>query len=761
MASPTQTPSRPEDCAGDRSAQPHEVDRRKFLTYLVSGTTLTVAAYASFEGFAPAQAQAQAIPSGPHPIDYQDLGDILIASYRPTFNLMRLQVLENGKARFELPRTEVGQGITTAFSMVIADELDVALEDVEMPYSKARPELLYNMLTGGSCSLRGLIPPVRSMAAAARGQLIAAAANRLDTAPGSLRTQDGNVIAEDGRKLSFGSLTAAAAKLPMPSKAAEPKPNAELKIVGTPTRQREARDIVTGAFQYTLDLPIEGAKPVVWARPPQILGSFSDFDDSEVRAMPGVIDVKPITSLDGIEAPLDGGLGSYNSGIAIMAETFGEAIDAVEKMKATWTPGPSDGVSDADIEERLKREALPLAIPAAPGTVEGEFFYGTVSHAPMETQAAVADVREDSAEIWAATKVPILGQQLAAKAIGLPQEKVTLHVVRAGGSFGSRLFPDNVVEAAATSKAFGRPVKLMYTRSDDMKHGRKRGASLHRLRMTTLLGAITAYEQRMTNVYCDLSHGLGEILTAMGAVQTPGQIGFAQTVFRFTVHAPYNLGLITETINEIDLNHHTAVLRQVYSPTAGPPLEILIDEAAAAMGKDPVDLRRELVKEEGGRAVIDKVAEMGNWGRSMRPGTAQGFGYYFEYKAHNAWLVEIDVNGDEPVVTAAYGATQMGFPVNPLGIEAMMQGGLADGISQALRASLHIDNGAVREKSYSDFKYTLQKTYPSKVETFVFPDNGGSIGGAGEHAVAASSAATANAYARATGTQVRRFPINH
>ncbi|MDQ3153465.1 MAG: molybdopterin-dependent oxidoreductase [Actinomycetota bacterium] len=761
MASPPQTPSRPEDPIEGHGAQPYEVDRRKFLTYLVSGTTLTVAAYATFEGFAPATASAQAIPSGPHPIDLQDLGDVLIASYRPTFNLMRLQVLENGNARFELPRTDVGTGITTAFAMVIAEELDVPLDAVEVPLSDARPELLYNMLTGGSCAMRALIPPVRSMAAAARAQLVAAAANLLDVPPGTIRTVDGEAVSADGRKLSYGSLTAAAAQLPMPATPAEPKPNAELKIIGTPMVQRQARDIVTGAFKYTLDLPIAGAKPVVWARPPQILGSFSDFDDSEVRAMPGVIDVKPIRSLEGIEVPLDGGFGSYNSGIAIMAETFGEAINAVEKMTATWTPGPSDGVSDAQIEERLRREALPFILPALPGTIEGDILYNTTSHSPMETQAAVADVREDSAEIWTATKVPILAQQLVAKAVGLPQEKVTLHVIRAGGSFGSRLFPDSAPEAAASSKAFGRPVKLMYTRSDDIKHGRKRGAALQRLRFTTVGGAVTAYEQRMTNVYCDLSHGLGEILTAMGAVQTPGQIGFAETVFRFTVHSPYNLGVITETINEVNLNHHTAALRQVYSPMAGGAHEIMIDEVAAALGKDPVDYRREIVKDERGRRVIDKVAEMGDWGREMAPGTAQGFGYYFEYKSHNAWLVEIDTNGDEPVVTSAYGATQTGFPINPLGIEAQMIGGLADGISQALRASLHIDNGAVREKSYSDFKYTLQKTYPSNVETFVFPDDGHPIGGIGEHAVTASSAAVSNAYARATGSKVRRLPINH
>lgn len=760
MASPTQAP--PGDRSGRHRTTSIEIDRRRFLTYLVSGATLTVATYAGLQTLAPSSASAEPIPSGPHPIDFQDLGDILIAAYRPTFNLMRLEVLENGKVRFELPRTDVGTGITTAIAMVIADEMDTTVDNVEVPMSDARPELLFNMLTGGSCTMRAMIPPVRALAALARGQLVAAAANMFDVPPGTIRTLDGYAVAQDGRQVPFGELSTLAATLDLPLDDVPVKTSAELGIVGTPMAQIQARDICTGKFQYTLDIPVKDAMPVVWARPPQILGSFTDFDASEVLAMPGVIGVEPITSLENIEMPLDGGQGSYNSGIAIMAETFGQALKAVEKMKANWTPGPSNGVSDADIFDRLRREALPLTIPAlGANTVEGEFTFATIAHAPMETQTAIADVREDSAEIWCATKVPILAQQLIAQVVGLPVDKVTVHVIRAGGSFGSRLFPDAALEAALSSKAFGRPVKFLYSRSDDMKHGRKRGASLQKLRLTLLGDSIAAYEQRMTNVYCDLSHGLGEILTAQGAVNKPGQAGFAETVFRFTVHAPYNLGAIVETINEIDLNQHTAAMRQVYSPTAGPPLEILVDEAAEVMGKDPVELRKELVREERGREVIDKVAEMGDWGRAMKPGTAQGFGYYFEYRSHNAWLVEIDCNGDEPVITAAYGATSTGFPVNPLGIEAQMLGGLADGISQALRASLHIDDGVVREKSYTDFKYTKQKTYPNLVETYVFPDDGRPIGGIGEHAVAASLAAVANAYARATGSPVRAFPINH
>ena len=155
---PPQAP--PGDRSGRHRTTSIEIDRRRFLTYLVSGATLTVATYAGLQTLAPASASAEPVPSGPHPIDFQDLGDILIAAYRPTFNLMRLEVLENGNVRFELPRTDVGTGITTAIAMVIADEMDTTVDNVEVPMSDARPELLYNMLTGGSCTMRAMIPPV-------------------------------------------------------------------------------------------------------------------------------------------------------------------------------------------------------------------------------------------------------------------------------------------------------------------------------------------------------------------------------------------------------------------------------------------------------------------------------------------------------------------------------------------------------------------------------------------------------------------------
>lgn len=226
MASPTHAP--PGDRSGrHRATKSIEIDRRRFLTYLVSGATLTVATYAGVEALAPSSASAAPIPSGPHPIDFQDVGDILIAAYRPTFNLMRLEVLENGNVRFELPRTDVGTGITTAMAMVIADEMDVPVENVEVPMSDARPELLFNMLTGGSCTLRALIPPVRALAAVARGQLVAAAANMLDVPPGTIRTLDGYAVDDEGRQIAFGDLSSVAAQLDLPLEDVPVKTSAE------------------------------------------------------------------------------------------------------------------------------------------------------------------------------------------------------------------------------------------------------------------------------------------------------------------------------------------------------------------------------------------------------------------------------------------------------------------------------------------------------------------------------------------------------
>lgn len=723
-----------------------EHSRRRFLSYLVAAPTLAVATTVAGDALVPAPAEA-VVPSLPAPADLVDLGDLLILAGTPTAGMLVLTVREDGDVEFRLPREEVGQGLTTAVAMLIAEELDLPLQRVRIQLDDARPELVFNQLTGSSNAIRSLYGPVRHTAAAARSRLVAAAARRWGVSADTLRTREGAVVAPDGTSLPYGSLAVAAASPDLRPLPATPKPESEYTLVGTPTGRIDARAIVTGRQQYTLDLDVPGAKPCMVRRPPTLKGTVKAVNnEAAVRAMPGIVDLVVIPA-----------------GVAVVADTFGQALDGKNALDVSWGPGTVDALSDADIRGKLKAATAPLVVPPLlTRYLDAEFDFAFVSHAPLETNSAVADVRSDRAEVWSGLKSPIVAQQTIAAALGLPVDRVTLHVVQAGGSFGRRLFFDGALEAALVSQASRRPVRLMWSRIDDMRHGRMRPATHHRIRATHALGEVLSFEHRVAAVETDFRHGLGEIITATAASLPPGigNAGFAQTLFLTTVKSPYNFGLITQALTEVPLKMHTGSWRSVYSANTRGAEEIFVDELARRLGKDPVAFRRTFLKNARQRAVLDKIAAEGRWGRSLPAGWAQGVGFHEEYKSCTACLVEIDATDPaHPRVMKAVIAADVGRPVNPRGLEAQLLGGLTDAISTTLRAGLHIDKGLPLEGSYSQFHYARQKDSPADVRIFIMPASG-EPGGAGELGVPAAVGAIANAYARATGTSPRSFPVN-
>lgn len=723
-----------------------EVDRRKFLTFLVAAPTLAVAAEIGIQSANPGLAKA-VIPSPPQPADLYDLGDYLILAAKPTENLIVVTVDEDGRVGFALHREEVGQGITTAIAMLIAEELDVPLSQVDITLADARPELLFNQLTGGSNTIRALYEPVRRAAALARARLMAAGGAQFGVSVDELRVEAGVVYGPDGQSATYGSLSTAAADPALVVNTAEPKPESEQTLVGTPTSRQDARAMVTGQLQYTLDLDVApGAVPTMVRRPPTINGTVRRINNrAAVRAMPGVL-----------------GLVTVPTGVAVLAETFGQALDAKDALDVTWNGGTVDGENNETIKSKLRAATLPFLVPPLLSlTVDAEFDFATTSHAPLESNSAIADVRSDRAEIWSALKTPIVAQQRIAQDLGLPQNAVTCHVTQGGGSFGRRLFFDGALEAARISKLARRPVKLLWSRVDDMRHGRARAASFHRMRATASLGQVVSFEHRVASVETDFSHGLGEILTAIAAeLPGAGNDSFAQSVFITTIKCPYNFGVVTQLLNEVPLKMHTGSWRSVYSANTRGAEEILVDEIARRLRKDPVAFRREFLKTDRQRAVLDKVASVGQWGKRMPRGFAQGVGVHDEYLSCTACLVEIDARDRKnPRVTKAVIAADYGHPINPRGLESQLLGGLTDAISTTLSAGLHIDAGLPLEGSYSQFHYARQIDSPSDVQIFIMPSNG-EPGGAGELGVPAAVGAVANAYARATGTKPRSFPIN-
>jgi isoquinoline 1-oxidoreductase beta subunit len=739
-------------------AQPREVGRRRFLGYLIAAPTLAVAAGSAWELLKPDDANA-AIPSPTQPSDAYDLGDLQNDAALPTAYLIKIVINEDGTASFAMPRAEVGQGITTTVAMMIAEELDLPLEKVTVSLADARPELLLNQLTGGSNSVRSLYIPVRTAAALARQQLLLAASKQLGVPVENLTTAAGNITGPTGQALSYGSLAVPAASSTLTSTSVVLKPASKFSLLGTPQNRIDALDIVTGRKQFAMDLDVVAdAKPTMVARPPTINGKPEKVNNmAAVLAMPGVTDVAMITY-----------------GVAIRAETFGQCIDAIQIIDVTWAGGTVDGQSDATVEKKLKAAQLPLAVPnVLTQSVDTEITFAFASNAPLEPDCAVADIKGGTGEIWSSLKVPIWAKENIEQELGMIPGSLTVHVAQGGGSFGRHLFHDVALEAAQASKKMGKPVKLMWTRTDDFRQGRTHPMCVARVRATYALGNVVSYEQRHTSVRTDFTHGLGEVLTATAA-KSPlvGNYSFAQSIFLLTQSSPYNFGVTTQLLNEVDLGYNTGSMRNIYSPNTVTAEELVVDQLAERMGKDPVEFRKSFIKDERLKAVLEKAADEGEWGRSLPDGVFQGIALHGEYRGACCALVELDCRPETvnrqikdavtgPRVTRATIVVDVGLALNPRGLEAQMLGGMNDGIALALTSSLHMKDGIPLEGSWDNYFYTRQWNTPPEMKVVIMPPTTGEPGGAGELGVAPSMAAVACAYARSIGQIPTYFPINH
>ncbi|MFF4782122.1 molybdopterin cofactor-binding domain-containing protein [Streptomyces griseorubiginosus] len=701
------------------------------MVYSLAASTLTVAAPLGCDA-APAEG---AEPTAPAP---RRSSDVLVTGADE--EMLVLEVTEANKVVVRLPRVEVGQGVTTAVAMMIAEELDARIADVEIPLAGARTR--GNQFTGGSSSVSSLYGPARELAALARAKLVTAAAKQWRLPARFLYTRNTRVFAPDGRSATFGSLTASAARITRPTVSSRPKPASRHRVIGRPTTRIDARDIVTGKAEYAGDLAVAGAKPTVVARPPTLGGKLVSVDSRAARAMPGVHAV--------VQAA---------GGVAVVADSFHHAFQARDALRITWAPGPLASLSDAEIRSRLRAAVPRLGTPPRGSTqTEGEFEFAFVSHAPMEVLTAVADVRADRAEIWFSSQTPMDARDSIASAVGLPAAKVKVHVIRGGGSFGRRLNHDAAIEAALISKAARRPVKLMWSRADDIRHGRMRPASHHRIRASHAGGRVVAFSHVTASV--------SESYEGKGLLSAQGGVGDAVAPALATAAGPlpsddglYNFGRVSGDSGSVDLAVPLGAWRSVDSGTMRTAEEIVVDEVARSLGKDPVAFRRTTLRNKSVKAVLDKVAAAGDWGRTLPAGQAQGVAVHEEYGSCVACLVEIDAGDPKNLrVTRVVMAADVGTAVNPRGLEAQLMGTAIDGISTVLTAGLHIDRGAVRESSYADFRYARQRHAPLRFEAHIMPSRR-EPGGAGELGVPAAAGAVANAYARATGTRPRRFPL--
>ena len=734
--------------------------RRHFLGYVVGGTTLIAAAE-----FATPQRASAVIPSAPQLPELYDLEDLQTDAALPTSAMISVTINSDGTASFAIPRAEVGQGITTSTAMILAEELDLPVSKIKVSLAPARPELMFNQLTGGSNTTVSTYTPIRVAAAIARNALLDAAAIELGYAVARLRTFEGIIEAPDGSTIGYGALAEKAASPSTKQVEVALKATSEHKVVGKPHNRDDALAAVTGQKQFSMDLDIPDALPTMICRAPTLNGTPKRLKNrKQIKRMPGVTHV--------VKVP---------TGIAVRARTFGECIDAIREMKVVWNKGSAEGESDQTILAGLRRAELPMAVPSVPilaEQVDADFTFAFRSSAALEPNCAIADVREDSAEIWAGLKVPILAQQNIAQALGMSQDQVKVNVITSGGSFGHKLFSDAAIEAAQVSKKMKKPVRLMWHRADEPRQGRLHPMCTSRVRATMLAGEVLSFEQRNTSVVTDFSHGLGEILTSTideaptEVGKALGGMGFSQSIFTLTQELPYNFGAVTQLLNETDDRFNTGSMRNIYSPDTAVASELVIDMMAKKMKMDPLEFRLKFIKDDRTRACLEKVAEEGGWGRKMPAHRAQGIAVHKEYKGATAVLVEIDTRPSTvnrrrfnavtgPRVTKVVMAVDAGLVINPRGLEAQMQGGFMDGMALTLTSSCHLRNGKFLEASWDNYFYTRQWNVPTSIDVHIMDPGVDQPGGAGEAGVPASAAAVACAYARATGEVPTYFPINH
>lgn len=761
-------PGRPAEVA--THAEPlglHVTGRRRFLGYLLAGSTLAAAAPL----IQPPKAHAQ-VKSNPQVQDNYDLSDALSDAALPTSNLITVTINPDGTASHDMVRTEVGQGVQTAIAMLIAEELDLPIEMVNVGHAPARPELVWNQLTGGSNSIRSQYYPVRIAAAIAKGALLEAAAHELDFAMSELTGQGGKIIAPTGVTLSYGELATKAAPLQSRQVAVQLKPDAEFKIIGRPQRRLDARAIVTGQKQYATDLDVPDALPTMVCRPPTINGTVKSLNnEAAIKQLPGVTDVAIITT-----------------GVAVRARTFGQCIDAIQAMDVSWGPGPVEGTSDESIEQELKNAHLPMLVPPVPGTqtFEREYTFAFQNNAPLEPSSAIADVKPDSAEIWAAAKLPITTQADVAALLGLPLTAVKVNVIGSGGSFGRRLFNDGPLDAAEASQKMGKPVRLMWHRSDEYRQGRGRPMEVSKIRARHDGKQVYSLENTFTGVAVDWNHGFGDAAAAMYTRAPGATIGVSQSIWEWTTVWPYDMGVTKQVLSETRqmteppgsphnrTTFNTTAMRQVYQPNVVTAQEVFVDELANELGRDRFEFRRDFAKNEHFREVIVKAAEIGGWGRPLPPGVAQGIGVHEEYKQHTACFVEVDCRPETvnrkvagattgPRVLRAVLVTTVGRKlVNPLGAQAQLQGAVMDGIALAQSSSLHLVDGRFLEGSYDNYRYTRQWNVPRELEIVMLPeDHMAEVGGFGEVGVAPTCAAVACAIGAARGNYSSTYPISH
>jgi isoquinoline 1-oxidoreductase beta subunit len=654
-----------------------------------------------------------------------------------------------------LGHSEMGQGIWTGLTMLIAEELDADWSKIRVEHAPASaadyglPAFGGMQITGGSTSTWMEFDRYRQAGAAARLMLIDAAAKRFDVAPSQIRTESGVVIAGD-KRTTYGELADDAAKLPVPDPASiKFKEAKDWKVIGKPTKRLDTPEKITGQAKFGMDVQFDGLMTAMVARPPVFGGSVKSFEGAEALAVPGVHKV--------VQVP---------TGIAVIADHYWAAKLGRDALKVEWDLGPNAGLDSQQLLESFRKLAATPGTSAsqagdatatlskAAKTIEAEYSVPYLAHAPMEPLNCTVKISKDKCEIWTGTQFQTLDQMIAGKITGLKPEQVEIHTQFLGGGFGRRANPtsDFVSEAVYIAKAAGGPVKTVWAREDDIRGGYYRSAFLHQARIG--LGA-----DGMPIAWKHVLVGQS-ILTGTSFAATMVKDGIDKTSVEGVADSPYLEGLANHQVELHSPQTGISVLwlRSVGHTHTAFVMESLIDELADAAGKDPVEYRRALLKAHPRHlGVLNLAVEKANWKAPLPDGHALGVAVHESFGSYVAQVAEVSQDNLAIRVHRVVCAVDCGIAVNPQSIAAQMESGITFGLGFTLHSKLTFKNGQVEQSNYHDYQVLRLNEMPV-VEVHIVPSSD-KPGGIGEVGVPPVAPAVANAVFALTGQRLRELPL--
>jgi isoquinoline 1-oxidoreductase beta subunit len=661
-----------------------------------------------------------------------------------------LKIAPDGKITIVVARSEMGQGVRTSLPMILAEELEADWKQITI--EQAGASTLYgDQTTGGSASVRTTWDPMRKAGAAAREMLISAAALEWGVSRSGCKAENSTVVhTASSRRLKYGQLASKASAQPIPTDVAL-KQAKDYKIVGKPVPRFDVPAKVDGTAEFGIDFRLPGMKYAVLARCPVIGGKVASFDDKESKQISGVGHVGKIS----------------DSAVAIVADSVWSAMEGRRVLNVQWDEGPNKSLSSATILQSLKdsasNKAVSLYSTGDPSKLSGrraeaEYQLPLMAHAAMEPGNCTAHFRGSNCELWAPTQVPQDVRDSVAQASGLDPDQVKVNVTLMGGGFGRRLEHDYGVEAALVSKAANAPVKVLWTREDDMRNSTYRPASYHKLSaVIDSQGWPVAFTHRIVAPSISGQKGLP---TPNGV--DPDLPDEAPLVYSFPAATVEYV--MTET--PVPLGW----MRSVYALQAGFASESFIDELAAAAKKDPLEYRLHLLSRDEDikyfdtvwhtarmRGVLQLAAEKAGWGKPLPAGHYQGIACFGCFSTYMAEVVEISMENDQPRVKRVVAAMDCGQVVNPNILEQQIKGGVIYALTNALRAQITIEKGRVVQGNFDDYAPIRMNEAPL-IEAYSVPSTEAPTG-AGEPPVPPLAPALCNAIFAATKKRIRALPI--